>query len=66
VATVIASAVFLPRHLLPGAPVADKEIPQLAGAIAATCDASLRQPGVKPEWPWFPPHAAGKIFVGGI
>ena len=34
--TMIANAVFLPRHLLPEAPVADEEIPQLEGAIAGS------------------------------
>jgi len=32
--TMIANAVFLPRHLLPGVPLADEEIPQLEAASA--------------------------------
>jgi Kef-type K+ transport system membrane component KefB len=34
--TMIANAVFLPRHLLPGIPLADEEIPQLQGAAVAS------------------------------
>jgi Kef-type K+ transport system membrane component KefB len=36
--TMIANAVFLPRHLLPRAPIADEEIPQLEAALAGTTD----------------------------
>jgi hypothetical protein len=36
VPTMIANAFFLPRHLLPAAPVADEEIPQLEGALAGS------------------------------
>jgi Kef-type K+ transport system membrane component KefB len=36
--TMIANAVFLPRHLLPGTPIADDEIPQLEAALAGTAD----------------------------
>ena len=36
--TMIANAVFLPRHLLPEAPIADEEIPQLEAALAGTAD----------------------------
>ncbi|MGD0382972.1 MAG: hypothetical protein ABSA77_05580, partial [Thermoguttaceae bacterium] len=36
--TMIANAVFLPRHLLPGAPIADDEIPQLEAALAGAAD----------------------------
>jgi len=32
----IANALFLPRHLLPEAPVADEEIPQLETAMAGS------------------------------
>jgi Kef-type K+ transport system membrane component KefB len=39
--TMIANAVFLPRHLLPQVPMADEEIPQLEGARAgAPADSS--------------------------
>jgi Kef-type K+ transport system membrane component KefB len=39
--TMIANAVFLPRHLLPQVPMADDEIPQLEGTLAgAPADAS--------------------------
>ena len=31
--TMIANAFFLPRHLLPGAPIADDEMPQLEAAF---------------------------------
>ncbi len=36
--TMIANAAFLPRHLLPDAPIADEEIPQLEAAFAGTAD----------------------------
>jgi Kef-type K+ transport system membrane component KefB len=36
--TMIANAVFLPRHLLPVAPIADEEMPQLEAALAGTAD----------------------------
>ena len=38
--TAIANAFFLPRHLLPAAPVADEELPQLEAAFAETADAA--------------------------
>lgn len=38
--TAIANAAFLPRHLLPGAPTADEEIPQLETVAEETADRS--------------------------